>query len=194
MLLLIDNYDSFTFNLYQAFQSFHLPTQVVRNDQITVKDISKMKLSGIVLSPGPGRPESAGICIDLIKKFAGKLPILGVCLGHQALAHAYGGKIMSADQIYHGKKSTIFHARNYLFQDMPLPFVAGRYHSLIVDRKTLPDEFEIDAETTDGTIMSIRHKKYPLFGTQFHPESILTPSGHLFLKNFVQLCGVNSYV
>jgi anthranilate synthase component II len=189
MLLLIDNYDSFTFNLYQAFQLFDLPTNVVRNDQITVTDISKMKLSGIVLSPGPGKPKNAGICVELIRKFSEKIPILGVCLGHQALAYAYGGKITAANQIYHGKKSTIFHGQNHLFKGMPLPFVAGRYHSLIVDRKTLPQDFEIEAETADGTIMSIRHKKYPLFGTQFHPESILTPSGHLFLKNFVQICG-----
>lgn len=189
MLLIIDNYDSFTFNLYQAFQSLHVPTQVVRNDKITLSDISNMKLSGIVLSPGPGKPENAGICVKLIKKFANKMPILGVCLGHQALAYAYGGDVTLANQVYHGKKSTIFHTRNNLFKDMPLPFIGGRYHSLIVDKKTLSPEFEIEAETIDGTIMAIKHKKYPLFGVQFHPESILTPEGYLFLKNFIQICG-----
>lgn len=189
MLLIIDNYDSFTFNLSQAFRSLHIATQIARNDQITLGDISKMKLSGIVLSPGPGKPENSGICIDLIKKFASKIPILGVCLGHQALAYAYGGNVTLANDVFHGKKSTIFHTRSNLFKDMPLPFVGGRYHSLVVERETLPSEFEIEAETSDGTIMAIKHKKYLLFGTQFHPESILTPEGYLFLNNFVQLCG-----
>ena len=189
MLLLVDNYDSFTFNLYQAFQSFDLPICVIRNDKITLHDILQMKLSGIVLSPGSGNPENAGICVDLIRKFSGKLPILGVCLGHQALAYAYGGKIVRAHQVYHGKRSIIFHDRDHLFQNMPLPFIGGRYHSLMVDKKTLPQVFEIVAETSDGIIMGIRHKQYTLFGTQFHPESILTPNGHLFLKNFVNVCG-----
>jgi anthranilate synthase component II len=188
MLLIIDNYDSFTFNLDQAFQALDLPTKVVRNDQIKLKDISRIKPLGIVLSPGPGRPEDAGICIDLIKKFSSKTPILGVCLGHQAIAYAFGGNITFANHIFHGKKSIIFHKRTRLFQNMPLPFVAGRYHSLMVDKKTLPSEFEIEAETTDGTIMAIRHRKYLSFGAQFHPESILTPEGHIFLKNFVQIC------
>ncbi len=188
MLLLVDNYDSFTFNLYQAFLALDLPLRVIRNDQMTVQEISRMPLSGIVLSPGPGRPEQAGICVELIKKFAKKLPILGVCLGHQALAVAFGGEIISADKIYHGKKSTIFHAGKNLFQRMSLPFIAGRYHSLVVDRGTLPDVFEVEAEDKDGVVMAIRHRDYPLFGVQFHPESILTPEGTIFLKHFVDIC------
>jgi anthranilate synthase/phosphoribosyltransferase len=188
MILIIDNYDSFTFNLYQALKIFDIPLKVVRNDQITLAGIKSLNPKGIVLSPGPGRPENAGICVDLIQKFAGIFPILGVCLGHQALAQAFGGQILSADTIYHGKKSTIFHNGRNLFRKMCLPFEAGRYHSLVVDKETLPEDFEIQAETTEGTIMAIRHKKYPLFGTQFHPESILTPHGSIFLKNFISVC------
>lgn len=188
MILIIDNYDSFTFNLYQTLKVFDVPLQVIRNDQITLPAIKSLNPMGIILSPGPGRPENAGICVSLIRKFAGSFPILGVCLGHQALAHAYGGHIISADAVYHGKKSTIFHNRQNLFQKMHLPFEAGRYHSLIVDRETLPEDLEIQAETTEGTIMALRHKKYPLFGTQFHPESILTPQGSVFLKNFLDVC------
>jgi anthranilate synthase component 2 len=187
MILLIDNYDSFTYNLYQALAAYHKNIRVVRNDKITIEEIKRLNISGIVLSPGPGRPEDAGICVPLIKEFSTKLPILGVCLGHQAIALAFGGKVVAAPEIIHGKSATIFHNRRGIYQELPLPFKAGRYHSLIVDKPTLPAELMIEAETAEGEIMGMRHVSLPVYGVQFHPESILTPEGETILKNFL-LC------
>ncbi|HSX11392.1 MAG TPA: aminodeoxychorismate/anthranilate synthase component II [Chlamydiales bacterium] len=186
MLLIIDNYDSFTYNLYQAFAEIDPDVQVVKNDQITVEEIRRLGPSGIVLSPGPGRPEDAGICIDVIREFAGKVPILGVCLGHQAIGVAFGAEVKQAGEIMHGKDSLIFHSRKGLFKGMPLPFKAGRYHSLLVEK--LPAELIVDAETPDGVVMAMHHVKYPVYGVQFHPESILTPEGKILMKNFLEMC------
>jgi anthranilate synthase component II len=187
MIVIIDNYDSFVQNLYQQVAQFD-QVSVFRNDQITLKEIADLRPQGIILSPGPGRPEDAGICVPVIKEFSAKIPILGVCLGHQALGLAFGGKVISADKIIHGKPATIFHYRQCLYRNMPLPFVAGRYHSLIVARENLPSELVIEAETPDGLIMGMRHREHLAFGVQFHPESILTPQGNIFLKEFVDLC------
>lgn len=186
MILLIDNYDSFTYNLYQALAQLDPDIKVVRNDQITMEEIEALNVSGIVLSPGPGRPENAGICIELIRRFYSTIPILGVCLGHQAIGSAFGAAIVQAEEILHGKESLIFHRRGKLFRHMMQPFKAGRYHSLIV--KDLPQDLVSEAEDKKGHIMAIAHRKYPLFGVQFHPESILTPDGLQLLKNFVEIC------
>ncbi len=193
MLIIIDNYDSFVFNLYQEVaRPIDAVTvddvRVVRNDKITIAEISALEPQGIILSPGPGRPEDAGICVELIRACSGKIPILGVCLGHQAIAVAFGGKVTAADKIVHGKPETIFHHGKDLYRDMPLPFVAGRYHSLVVTRENLPANFLIEAETADGTIMGMRHQHHATFGVQFHPESILTPEGGKLLRTFVGIC------
>ena len=187
MILLIDNYDSFTYNLYQLLINNDLPLHVVRNDKITIDEIKKLKPKAIVLSPGPGRPEDAGICIDVIKQFAPSIPILGVCLGHQAIGIAFGGKVVQADEIMHGKPSYIFHQRASLYKDMPVPFVAGRYHSLIVEKKSLPAELIVEAENSDGIIMGMKHRDFPTYGVQFHPESILTPEGNILIKQFIEM-------
>ena len=188
MILIIDNYDSFTYNLYQAIASMSVDVKVVRNDQITLDEIEKMNPAGIILSPGPGRPEDAGICLEVLRRFGPKIPILGVCLGHQAIGIAYGGKVLRSDEILHGKESVVFHNRNGLFKGMPLPFRAGRYHSLLVERSSLPAELEITAETPEGMIMALAHKRHPVYGVQFHPESILTPEGNVLLKRFLEIC------
>ena len=188
MILLIDNYDSFTYNLYQELSVLHEKVLVVRNDQISCEEIAALDLAGIVLSPGPGRPEDTGICMDVIREFGPKIPILGVCLGHQAIGAFFGGTISRAPKILHGKESLIFHRRGPLFQNVPLPFKAGRYHSLIVESANLPEELIVEAEDADGYIMALSHQTYPIFGVQFHPESILTPDGALILKNFVEMC------
>jgi len=186
MILLIDNYDSFTYNLYQYLCELNQQVEVYRNDKITISDIEKINPDYIVISPGPGRPENAGICIDLIKKFYTKKPILGVCLGHQAIGYAFGAKIVNANKIVHGKTSNIFHKAKSIFKNISNPFKATRYHSLIIERESLPDEFEIIAETEDNIIMAIMHKKYNnLIGVQFHPESILTDEGKKILFNFL---------
>ncbi|MDK2806642.1 aminodeoxychorismate/anthranilate synthase component II [Thermoanaerobacterium thermosaccharolyticum] len=191
MLLLIDNYDSFTYNLYQFIGEIYPDIKVLRNDQIEVSDIILMKPDGIVLSPGPGRPENAGICIDVIKKFSDKIPILGICLGHQAIGYAYGAKIIKSNIIKHGKTSIVTHNGQGLFNGIKNPIRAMRYHSLIIDKDSLTDELEITAEAEDGTIMGIRHKKFPVYGLQFHPESILTEKGKSILKNYVEgICNV----
>jgi len=187
MILIIDNYDSFVYNLYQNVAQYNPDVRVIRNDQITLAEIAKLAPQGIILSPGPGRPENAGICVELIKQFSGKIPLLGVCLGHQAMAIAFGGKVISANEIVHGKSVPVFHYRQNLYSKMPLPFAAARYHSLVVSRADLPEEFLVEAETTDGLIMGMRHRTHLTFGVQFHPESILTPDGGIFLKEFVQL-------
>ena len=192
MILVIDNYDSFTYNLAQYLGELRdeLPVaeeiQVYRNDKITLEQISQLQPDGIVISPGPGRPEDAGISLALIKKFASTIPILGVCLGHQSIGQAFGGKIVSAPVLMHGKTSEIYHEGEGVFTDLENPFIATRYHSLIVDQGTLPEMLEVTAWVSDGTIMGLRHRNYPnLQGVQFHPESILTSAGKHLLKNFL---------
>jgi anthranilate synthase component 2 len=187
MLLMIDNYDSFTYNLVQYLQELGEEVEVFRNDKITVAEIAKRAPRRVVISPGPCTPTEAGISVEAIRKLAGSIPILGVCLGHQAIGHAYGGRVIRADYLMHGKTSPIFHDSKGLFLDLPSPFQATRYHSLIVERKTLPDPLRITAWTEDGTIMGLEHRHHPLWGVQFHPESILTTEGKRLLKNFLDL-------
>ncbi|HEU0114653.1 MAG TPA: aminodeoxychorismate/anthranilate synthase component II [Thermomicrobiales bacterium] len=187
MIFLLDNYDSFTFNLYQALCALGAEVTVARNDQISVEDVEAMApaLDGIVLSPGPCTPDVAGISVPLVRRMAGKVPILGVCLGHQAIGYAFGAKIVRAPRLMHGKTSKISHAGVGVFRGLPNPFVATRYHSLIVDRATLPPSLEITAEA-DGLIMGLRHRAAAVEGVQFHPESILTPRGSDLLANFLR--------
>jgi len=190
MLLMIDNYDSFTYNLVQYFGELKVDVQVHRNDQITIQEIEALKPEYLVISPGPCTPNEAGISLEAIRHFAGKLPILGVCLGHQSIGQAFGGKIIHAKEIMHGKVSQIFHKGEGVFKNLYSPLEATRYHSLVIDINTLPDYLEITAwtETEGGTIdeiMGVRHKKFPIEGIQFHPESILTQHGHAMLKNFL---------
>ena len=187
MLLVLDNYDSFTYNLVQYLGELGAEIQVHRNDQITVSRIDRMNPDRVVISPGPCTPKEAGISVPLIKKMAGKVPILGVCLGHQAIGEAFGGKVLRAPYLMHGKTSRIHHDRKTVFKNLPQNFTATRYHSLIVERESLPDELEISATTPDGIIMGLRHKKYKIEGVQFHPESILTDSGKNLLRNFLRL-------
>lgn len=187
MILLIDNYDSFTYNLAQYLGQMGQELVVRRNDQITLDDIAKLAPERIVISPGPGTPQDAGICIDVIERFAGRIPILGVCLGHQAIGHAFGGRVIRAAQIMHGKTSAVRHDSKTIFRKLPQNFQATRYHSLIVERKSLPRELQISAETDDGTIMGLRHRKLRVEGVQFHPESILTEVGLRLLQNFLTL-------
>jgi anthranilate synthase/aminodeoxychorismate synthase-like glutamine amidotransferase len=187
MLLMIDNYDSFTYNLVQYLGQLEADVVVHRNDKISLDEIRAMRPQGIILSPGPCTPKEAGICVDVIKEFYTVLPLLGVCLGHQAIGYAFGAEVVRAERIMHGKTSQIINDGRTIFQGLPNPFVAGRYHSLIVERKSLPDCFEISAETEEKEIMGIRHKDYPLEGIQFHPESILTPNGKRVLKNFLTM-------
>ena len=185
MIVMIDNYDSFTYNLVQYMADIGSEIQVFRNDQITVSAISELYPDGIVISPGPGRPEQAGISIDVIRFFAGKIPILGVCLGHQAIAMAYGAEIVSAKHLMHGKTSEIMNDGKTLYEKIRSPFTAMRYHSLAVDRDTLPVDLEISSESNDGEIMGLRHRYYPTEGVQFHPESIMTSMGKRLLRNFL---------
>ncbi len=187
MIVMIDNYDSFTYNLVQYLKQLGAMVKVVRNDAVSVSKISSWNPSGIVISPGPGRPESAGISLEVIKYFSGQLPLLGVCLGHQAIAVAFGGKIVSAKQLMHGKTSMISTDGKSLYQGINKPFKAMRYHSLAVLRKNLPQCLEISSETDDGEIMGIRHLKHPTEGIQFHPESIMTPVGKRLLRNFLNI-------
>jgi anthranilate synthase/aminodeoxychorismate synthase-like glutamine amidotransferase len=187
MLLMIDNYDSFTYNLVQYFGELGEDIRVFRNDKITLEEIEHMNPERIVISPGPGTPKDAGISVAVIRQFAGKIPILGVCLGHQSMGAAYGGKIIRAPKLMHGKTSVIHHDRKTIFRDLPEPFEATRYHSLIIDKQTLPDCFEITAWTDDDEIMGIRHHDVLMEGVQFHPESILTAVGKDLLKNFLKL-------
>jgi anthranilate synthase/aminodeoxychorismate synthase-like glutamine amidotransferase len=186
MILLLDNYDSFTYNLAQFLGQLGEKLEVHRNDKITLDEIAAKKPQKIVISPGPGTPQDAGICIDVIKRFAGEIPILGVCLGHQAIGQAFGGKVIRAPQIMHGKTSRIHHDNKTIFKDLPQDFVATRYHSLIVEEKSFPADLEISANT-DGIIMGLRHKKLSVEGVQFHPESVLTEVGMQLLKNFLSL-------
>jgi para-aminobenzoate synthetase component II len=185
MILLLDNYDSFTYNLAQYLGELGCTLEVHRNDKISVEQIVRRKPEGIVISPGPCTPQEAGISIELIQKLAGKFPILGVCLGHQAIGAAFGGKIVRAPKLFHGKTSQIEHNGRGIFRSVPNPLTATRYHSLIVERKSLPRSLAITAETSDGVIMGLHHKRYPIDGVQFHPESVLTESGKKLLQNFL---------
>ena len=189
MILVIDNYDSFTYNLVQYLGELGADLKVIRNDKITVDQVKRMKPEKIVLSPGPGEPKDAGISEDLITAVGGKIPILGVCLGHQSIGEAYGGRIILAKRIMHGKTSMIYHNGKELFRGLKNPFEATRYHSLVVERKGLPKVLAITAETKDKDkeIMGLRHKAYPIWGVQFHPESILTGEGKKLLKNFLEI-------
>ena len=186
MLLLIDNYDSFTYNLAQYFGELGEEVQVVRNDAIDIKGIAALAPSRIVISPGPCTPNEAGISLPLVREFAGKLPILGVCLGHQAIGAAFGAAIVHAGRVMHGKTSAIRHESKGVFAGLPSPFRATRYHSLAIERASLPECLEITAESEDGEIMGVRHRRFALEGVQFHPESILTEHGHALLKNFLR--------
>jgi anthranilate synthase/aminodeoxychorismate synthase-like glutamine amidotransferase len=187
MVLIIDNYDSFVYNLAQYIGELGWEPVVYRNDQITLEQIEKFSPTSIIISPGPGTPSQAGISNDVVRHFAGKIPILGVCLGHQCIGFSFGGLIIRAPIPMHGKTSLIYHDGKTLFSSLPNPFEAGRYHSLVIDPKTLPSCLELSAQTTGGEIMGVRHKDYPVEGVQFHPESILTQVGHDLLRNFLHL-------
>lgn len=185
MLLMIDNYDSFTYNLVQYFGELGEEVVTVRNDEITLEEIEALKADRICVSPGPCTPHEAGISIPVLQHFAGKLPILGVCLGHQAIGAAFGGKVIRAQQVMHGKTSLITHTGVGVFKDLPSPYTITRYHSLAIERSSLPDCLEVTAWTDDGEIMGVRHKDFDIQGVQFHPESILSEHGHALLKNFL---------
>jgi len=185
MLLMIDNYDSFTYNLVQYLSEIGQEVKVYRNDKITIEEVNKLNPKYIVISPGPCTPNEAGISLELINSFKGKVPILGVCLGHQSIGQSFGGKIIHAQTIMHGKTSQIFHENTGVFNGIKSPFTATRYHSLVIDKKSLPDCFDITAWTDDNEIMGIKHKDLPIEGVQFHPESILSEYGHDLLKNFL---------
>jgi anthranilate synthase/aminodeoxychorismate synthase-like glutamine amidotransferase len=187
MILVIDNYDSFTYNLVQYLGELGAQLEVRRNDQTTVDEIARMGPERIVISPGPKTPTDAGICLDAIRDFSGKVPILGVCLGHQAIGQAFGGKVIRAPELMHGKTSLISHDGKTIFASLPNPFPATRYHSLIVERSSLPGCLEISANTPDGLIMGLRHKSMKVEGVQFHPESVLTEAGKQLLSNFLKL-------
>lgn len=186
MIVLIDNYDSFTFNLYQYLGEY-AEVKVVRNDEITIEELRALKPSGIVISPGPGRPEDAGISVEVAREFGDDIPVLGICLGHQSIAVAYGGNVVRANEIYHGKSSTISVKGNDIFEGISRKIDVMRYHSLVVDRSSLPNELEVIADTVDDhIIMAIRHKTKKVYGLQFHPESVFTPKGKRMIKNFVE--------
>jgi anthranilate synthase component 2 len=185
MLLMIDNYDSFTYNLVQYFGELGEDVRTYRNDEITIEAIEQLKPTRICISPGPCTPHEAGVSVSVLKHFAGKVPILGVCLGHQSIGAAFGGKVVRAKQVMHGKTSPIEHTGTGVFKDLPSPYTIIRYHSLAIERETLPDCLEVTAWTEDGEIMGVRHKNFPIEGVQFHPESILSEHGHALLKNFL---------
>ena len=192
MLVLIDNYDSFTYNLYQYFSELGESVSVIRNDKTTLKQLQRLKPEKIVISPGPSTPLNAGISNEVIKEMGQRYPILGVCLGHQCIGYCYGGIVCKASKIMHGKSSQVHHNNSGLFAGLPNPFFAVRYHSLVVNRDTLPDCLEVTAWTDDGTIMGLRHRQYPVEGIQFHPESFMTQGGKEILKNFVNSRGNNN--
>jgi anthranilate synthase component 2 len=187
MLLMIDNYDSFTYNLVQYFGELGEEVRTVRNDEITLDEIGKMAPERICISPGPKTPAQAGVSVDILREFQGKLPILGVCLGHQAIGAAFGGTVIRAKQVMHGKTSQIAHTGVGVFKDLPSPFTVIRYHSLAIERASLPDCLEVTAWTDDGEIMGVRHREFAIEGVQFHPESILSEHGHQLLQNFLAL-------
>ena len=186
MILLIDNYDSFTFNLVHYLGEIGAQTQVVRNDALTVEEALAMEPEAIVLSPGPCTPTEAGICVDLIRAAAGRMPIFGVCLGHQSIGQAFGGRIVRAPELMHGKTSPILHEGDGVFATLPSPFEATRYHSLIVEEESLPEELVVTARSPDGLIMGLRHREHEIHGVQFHPESIASRHGHDILRNFIK--------
>ena len=186
MILIIDNYDSFTYNLVQLIATGTSEYHVVRNDMITVNEISAMRPDGILISPGPGRPETAGICVQLIRELGENIPILGVCLGHQAIGHAFGGSVVHAPALMHGKTSTILHEGDALYASIPHQFKATRYHSLVISPETFPNDLTVTAKTVDGIIMGVRHRRYPMHGIQFHPESILTEVGPQLIRNWMK--------
>ncbi|MDR9857652.1 aminodeoxychorismate/anthranilate synthase component II [Paenibacillus sp. VCA1] len=186
MILVIDNYDSFTYNLVQYLGELGEEVKVYRNDEIDIPGIEALAPDHILISPGPCTPNEAGISLEAIEHFKGKIPIFGVCLGHQAIGQAFGGRVVRAERLMHGKTSPILHQGTSVFEGLPSPFTATRYHSLLVERSTLPDCLEITAETEEGEIMGLRHKEYPIEGVQFHPESIITDHGHQMLRNFLK--------
>ena len=188
MILLIDNYDSFSYNLYQLAASVEADIKVIRNDGYTVEEIEKMGPAALILSPGPGRPSEAGICEEAIKRFAGRIPILGVCLGHQAICEAFGGTVTYARELMHGKQSKVYQGgRGRLFKGMGPQFMAARYHSLAAEAGSLPEELVVTAEADDGEVMALEHREYPVFGVQFHPESVMTPDGMNMMENFMEV-------
>ncbi len=192
MFVLIDNYDSFTYNLFHFLGELGAAVDVRRNDQVSVAEVMALHPQGIILSPGPCDPDRAGICLELVAAAAGKLPILGVCLGHQAIGQAFGGRVVRAPAPMHGKLTAVHHRGEGIFQDLPSPFAGTRYHSLVVDRATLPDCLAVTAETETGIIMGLAHKTLPIHGVQFHPESIASEHGHRLLGNFLRLSGLNA--
>ena len=188
MVLLIDNYDSFSYNLYQVIGTLQPDIKVIRNDELTVEEIERLAPSHIVLSPGPGKPKDAGVCEDVVRKLGGKFPILGVCLGHQAICETYGATITYADRLMHGKQSEItVEPETKLFRGLERQIKVARYHSLVADKKTIPEELRVTAVTKEGEIMAVAHKKYEVYGVQFHPESILTPQGKQMIANFLEV-------
>lgn len=188
MILLIDNYDSFSYNLYQLIGSVEPDIKVIRNDAHTIEEIEAMKPEAIILSPGPGKPEDAGVCIEVIKYFTGKLPIFGVCLGHQAICEAFGGTVSYAKELMHGKQSKVYQGGiSSLFRGLGPEFKAARYHSLAARAKDFPEALKVTAESDDGEIMALEHREYPVFGVQFHPESVMTPDGKKMIENFMEV-------
>lgn len=188
MIVLIDNYDSFSYNLYQLIGSVEPDVKVVRNDAYMVEEIEAMKPEAIILSPGPGKPSDAGICIEAIRYFAGKVPVFGVCLGHQAICEAFGGTVSYAKELMHGKQKEIHQiGENQLFQGLPEIFPAARYHSLAALKEKLPEELKVTAESEDGEVMAVEHTKYPIYGVQFHPESVMTPDDKIMIENFMDV-------
>ncbi len=185
MIIMIDNYDSFTYNLVQFVGELGEELKVFRNDKITIEEIERLAPDYLMISPGPCTPNEAGISMEAIQHFAGRIPILGVCLGHQSIGQVFGGKVLRAERLMHGKTSEVFHDGQTIFADIPSPFLAARYHSLIVEEETLPNVLEVTARTAEGEIMAVRHREYPIEGVQFHPESIITQHGKKLLKNFL---------
>lgn len=190
MIVLIDNYDSFTHNIYQLLACYHDDIKIIRNDKTSVEAICNLNPHAIIISPGPGHPLDAGVCIDLIKTVTGRIPLLGVCLGHQAIVHAFGGAVVGAGVLVHGKSSDVLHQHQGLFQGLSQPFEAGRYHSLVADPSTLPECLEVHAYCEPDLIMGVKHKYHPTYGVQFHPESVLTPQGHRLVESFLSIAGV----
>jgi anthranilate synthase/aminodeoxychorismate synthase-like glutamine amidotransferase len=188
-VVLVDNYDSFTYNLVQELGELGAEPVVYRNDEIDPDGLRRVGADALVVSPGPGRPEAAGVCVEVVRELAGELPILGVCLGHQCIGHAYGARIVAAPTLMHGKTSEVHHFGTGIFSGLPNPFVATRYHSLVVERSSVPAELEVTAETSDGVVMGLRHRELPVEGVQFHPESILTTTGPRLLANFLASTG-----
>ena len=188
MIVLIDNYDSFSYNVYQLIGSVEPDIKVVRNDEVTIKELEAMKPEALILSPGPGKTEDAGICIESIKYFKDKLPVLGICLGHQSICEAFGGTVSYAKELMHGKKKLMYKTgESQLFKGLPDTFAAARYHSLAALKDTLPAELKVTAESEDGEVMAVEHTKYPVFGVQFHPESVMTPDGRVMIENFMEV-------